>query len=83
LSDAKNKLESYIYGTKEKLESVEFSEVMTKEQKFEVVRACDAAGEWLAEHANDEIASLFRDQLYSSFSLFEYIYPHDICDVVV
>jgi hypoxia up-regulated 1 len=63
LADVKNKLESFIYGTKEKLESTEYSDVTTKEQKFQVIRACDAAAEWLAEHVNDEIASLFRDQL--------------------
>ena len=63
LADAKNALESFIYGTREKLTDEAVTAVSSETQRSELLASLDTAEAWLGEHSFDEDTALFREQL--------------------
>ncbi len=59
-AEAKNELESYIYGTKEKLWDEELEKVSTEEQREEAREALNNAAEWLDDEGVDASIKEYR-----------------------
>ncbi|XP_013608153.1 PREDICTED: heat shock 70 kDa protein 17 [Brassica oleracea var. oleracea] len=64
-AELKNNLESYVYATKEKLETPEFEKVSTQEERKAFVEKLDEVQDWLYMDGEDANATEFLDRLDS------------------
>ncbi|XP_010440120.1 PREDICTED: heat shock 70 kDa protein 17 [Camelina sativa] len=64
-AELKNNLESYIYATKEKLETPEFEKISTQEERKAFVEKLDEVQDWLYMDGEDANATEFQDRLDS------------------
>ncbi|VVA93402.1 unnamed protein product [Arabis nemorensis] len=64
-AELKNNLESYIYATKEKLETPEFEKISTQEERKAFVEKLDEVQDWLYMDGEDANATEFQDKLDS------------------
>ncbi|CAA7023746.1 unnamed protein product [Microthlaspi erraticum] len=64
-AELKNNLESYIYATKEKLETPEFEKISTEEERKAFVEKLDEVQDWLYMDGEDANATEFQDRLDS------------------
>jgi hypoxia up-regulated 1 len=64
-AELKNNLESYIYATKEKLETPEFEKISTQEERKAFVEKLDEVQDWLYMDGEDANATEFEKRLDS------------------
>ncbi|PKI52700.1 hypothetical protein CRG98_026909 [Punica granatum] len=65
-AELKNDLESYIYATKEQLEtSEEFSKISTSEERQSFIEKMDEVQQWLYTEGEDATATKFQERLNS------------------
>ncbi|ESQ55771.1 hypothetical protein EUTSA_v10024376mg [Eutrema salsugineum] len=64
-AELKNNLESYIYATKEKLESPAFEKISTQEERKAFVEKLDEVQDWLYMDGEDANATEFQERLDS------------------
>ncbi|XP_044489116.1 heat shock 70 kDa protein 17-like isoform X2 [Mangifera indica] len=64
-AELKNNLESYIYATKEKLETAEFEKISTSEERETFIVKLDEVQDWLYMDGEDAIAKEFQERLDS------------------
>ncbi|XP_056864478.1 heat shock 70 kDa protein 17 isoform X2 [Raphanus sativus] len=64
-AELKNNLESYIYATKEKLETPEFEKISTQEERKAFVEKLDEVQDWLYMDGEDANATEFQERLDS------------------
>ncbi|CAN8324822.1 unnamed protein product [Cochlearia groenlandica] len=64
-AELKNNLESYVYATKEKLETPEFEKISTQEERKAFVEKLDEVQDWLYMDGEDANATEFQDRLDS------------------
>ncbi|XP_010540828.1 PREDICTED: heat shock 70 kDa protein 17-like [Tarenaya hassleriana] len=64
-AELKNSLESYIYATKEKLETPEFEKISTQEERESFVEKLDEVQDWLYMDGEDANVTEFQDRLDS------------------
>ncbi|XP_031256380.1 heat shock 70 kDa protein 17 [Pistacia vera] len=64
-AELKNNLESYIYATKEKLETTEFEKISTGEERQTFIVKLDEVQDWLYMDGEDATAKEFEERLDS------------------
>ncbi|VFQ92692.1 unnamed protein product [Cuscuta campestris] len=62
-AELKNNLESYIYDTREKIESEEFEKISTEQERKSYIEKLDEVQEWLYTDGEDALATEFQNHL--------------------